>query len=103
MKQIKIANIVLVVGLVVVPFNVLAESWSCSSGNDVREIQIQLTGPDPVPCDVVYRKQTEGYEDQILWSAKNDDSYCEEKAEGLVARLEASGWVCTETVSETPQ
>ena len=87
------------IALITVPTGAYANSWSCSHGNDVREVHIEYTTSNYVPCNVVYKKQTEGIEDQILWSANNDDSYCDEKAEGLVARLESSGWVCTETIS----
>jgi len=93
-------NRTLAVILLAAPLSAYADSWSCSHGNDVREIHIERTTSESVPCDVVYKKQTEGVEDQILWSASNDDSYCEEKAQGLVAKLESFGWVCAETVSE---
>ena len=91
---------ILTVILLITPVSAYADSWSCSRGNDVREVHIELTTSSPVPCHVVYKKQTEGVEDQILWSANNDDSYCDEKAQGLVARLESFEWVCTETISE---
>ena len=86
--------------LFIAPLGASADSWSCSRGNDVREIHIELTTPSPVPCHVVYKKQTEGVEDKILWSANSDDNYCEEKAQGLLANLESFGWVCTETIYE---
>ena len=79
--------------------NVYADSWNCSSSNLVREVIIEYPQGGSVPCDVVYKKQTEGFEDQVLWSAENEEGYCEEKARGLVANLESWGWVCLETVS----
>ena len=82
------------------PISAYADSWSCSRDNDVREIHIELTTTSPAPCHVVYKKQTEGVEDQILWSANNDDFYCDVKAQGLVAKLESFNWVCAETISE---
>lgn len=91
---------ILTVALLAAPLSVYAESWSCSHGNDVREVQIEHPTDSPVPCNVVYKKQTEGVEDQILWNATSDDSYCEEKAQGFIAKLESWGWVCAETVSE---
>ena len=90
----------LVVTCLVVPVSAYAESWSCSHDNNVREVHIERTTSESVPCNVVYKKLTEGVDDQILWNAENDDSYCEEKAEGLIAKLESSGWVCTETVRD---
>ena len=92
---------ILAVILITLPLGAYADSWSCSRGNDVREIHIELTTSSPVPCHVVYKKQTEGVDDKILWSANNDDNYCEEKAQGLVAKLESFGWVCAETINET--
>ena len=90
----------LVVTCLFIPVGAYAESWSCSHGNDVREVHIERTTAEAVPCNVVYKKLTEGVDDQILWNAENDDSYCEEKAEGFVAKLESWGWVCAETVHE---
>ena len=52
-----------------------------------------------MPCNVIYKKQTEGFEDQVLWSAESQDGYCEEKAREFVGKLESWGWVCLETVS----
>jgi len=89
-----------VVAVFSVPVSAYAESWSCSNDNLVREVHVVRTNSDPVPCNVVYKKQTEGVEDQVLWSAENDEAYCIDKAKGLVATLEASGWVCTETIIE---
>ena len=82
-----------------VSFNTYADSWNCSRSDLVREVVIQYPEGGAVPCNVVYKKQTEGVEDEALWSALNEEGYCEEKARELVATLESSGWVCLETVS----
>jgi hypothetical protein len=87
---------VLVLG---VSFNAYADSWNCSRSDLVREVVIEYPEGGAVPCNVVYKKQTEGVEDEVLWSALNEEGYCEEKARELVATLESSGWVCLETVS----
>ena len=79
--------------------NVYADSWNCSHDDLVREVIIEYPQGGSLPCDVVYKKQTEGVEDQVLWSADNEEGYCEEKARELVANLESWGWVCLETVS----
>jgi len=92
--------LILVVAFFAVPVSAYAESWSCSQDSNVREVHIERTTDSPVPCSVVYKKQTEGVEDQILWFAENDDSYCEEKANDFVAKLESWGWVCAETVHD---
>ena len=75
----------------VLPISAYADSWSCSHGRDVREIHNMSTTPAAAPCQVVYKKLTEGVEDQVLWTAKNDASYCEDKAKGFVAKLESFG------------
>ena len=82
------------------PVAALADSWSCSQGNDVREVHIVRSPPNPVPCEVLYRKLTEGVEDQVLWNAQHDASYCDDKARGLVSKLESFGWVCVETIRD---
>ena len=91
---------ILAIACFTLPFSVHADSWSCSKSNDVREVHIERTTSEPVPCHVLYKKQTEGVEDQVLWNANNDATYCEEKAQGLIAKLESVGWVCTETVRD---
>ena len=83
-----------------IPVSAYADSWSCSHGNDVREVHIERTAGQSAPCHVLYKKQTEGVEDQIPWNAENDGTYCEEKAQGLIAKLESWGWVCTETIRD---
>jgi hypothetical protein len=90
----------LVVTCFAAPISAYAESWSCSQDNNVREVHIERPTSESVPCNVVYKKLTEGVDDQILWNAENDDSYCEEKAEAFVAKLESWGWVCAETVHD---
>ncbi len=93
----------LLVVLFFVPVSAQADAWSCSHGNDVREVSIERSTPSPVPCHVIYKKPTEGIEDQVLWAANHDDSYCDVKANGLIATLESAGWVCTETISDNTQ
>ena len=96
MSQIKLGLYIVVVSLFS-PVVVYADSWSCSHDNDVREVHIMSTGA-AVPCEVVYKKLTEGVEDQVLWNANNDASYCEDKARGFIEKLESWGWVCAETI-----
>jgi hypothetical protein len=86
-----------------VSVNAYADSWNCSHDDLVREVMIEYPQGGSLPCDVVYKKQTEGVEDQVLWSAESQEGYCEDKAHELVAKLESWGWVCLETVSEEPE
>lgn len=85
--------------LITASVNASADSWNCSRDDLVREVIIEYPQGGSLPCDVVYKKPTEGVEDQVPWSAENEEGYCEAKARELVATLESSGWVCLETVS----
>jgi len=80
-------------------FNAYADSWSCSNNDLVREVVIQYPEGGSLPCNVIYKKQTEGFEDQVLWSAQTEEGYCGHNARDLVNRLESWGWVCMETVN----
>ena len=86
--------------LLSIPASVYADSWSCRHDNNVREIHIVRESSAPVPCSVLYKKLTEGVEDQTLWNATSDANYCEEKAKEFVARQEGWGWTCVETISD---
>ena len=86
--------------LLALSFNVFSSSWSCRHDNNVREIQVVQTTSAAVPCSVVYRKLTEGVEDQVLWTAENDENFCQAKAEELVEKQTSWGWTCVETLSE---
>lgn len=99
MNILKPALPVLVVSLIA-PLSAYAESWSCRHDNDVREVHLMQPADAPVPCEVVYKKLTEGVEDQVLWNAQNDAAYCEEKAAAFVAKLEGWGWTCVETIQD---
>jgi len=70
-------------------------STECSYGDMVRRVVIMTEPGVSVPCEVHYYKDSEAPgEDQVLWSADQQAGYCEEKAAGLVARLEGWGWNC---------
>ncbi len=72
-----------------------AESWICEYSTMIREINVVRDTPAQAPCSVAYNKQSEGEGTQILWSAQNDGSYCDVKANGLAQKLEGMGWTCT--------
>ena len=90
----------LTIAMLAIPFNTFADSWSCRHDNNVREIHIKLETSAPAPCSVVYKKLTEGVEDQVLWTAQNDGNYCEEKAKAFVEKQTGWGWTCVETISD---
>jgi hypothetical protein len=75
----------------------------CTYGDMVRRVVIMTEPGVSVPCEVHYFKDTEAPgEDQVLWSASQQAGYCEEKAAGLVAKLEEWGWDCGATDPATP-
>ncbi len=86
--------------LLALPLTLLADSWSCRKNNDVREIHIVRPSGEAVPCQVVYKKLTEGVEDQVLWSAENDAAFCEDKAKAFVEKQVGWGWTCVETIAD---
>ena len=91
----------LIITLFAIPLTGYAESWSCKHDNHVREINIQHETTEALPCSVVYKKQTEGIDDQTLWTASSDAGYCEEKARALVEKHVGWGWACEEAGAET--
>lgn len=70
--------------------------YHCQGGDIVRRVIIDVgdlsTG---LPCEVVYWKDTEapGVR-RVLWNARSDAKFCEDKAAGLVKKLNSSGWQC---------
>lgn len=97
MKKLNLLSQAAAIALLAVTYNAQATSWTCSHDNKVREIHIQSASPDSaVPCSVVYKKISEGVEDQILWSAENDASYCEDKASAFIDKQTSWGWTCVE-------
>lgn len=78
--------------------------YQCTYGDMQRRVEIITEPGVEVPCSVHYFKDTEAPgEQQVLWSAENDASYCRTKAMEFVAKLEGWGWDCgrgVATVSE---
>lgn len=89
--------------VMVAPVSALANTWSCTHNNLIRTVSIEYSDPDTAPCAVNYTKETEGVEMQTLWKAENDTTYCTEKAEGLVAKLESWGWACSTDETAEPE
>ena len=89
--------------LAVIPALTLAQTAEtrCTNGDTVRRVVIMSEPGVSVPCEVHYFRDTEAPgEDQVLWSANSQHGYCEEKAAGLVSKLEGWGWTCSAV--ETP-
>lgn len=72
-----------------------AESWICEHDNLVREISVESETGAAAPCTVSYNKASEGLGSSVLWTARTDGAYCEEKANGLAEKLKGFGWDCT--------
>ena len=71
------------------------DKYRCSFGDMQRRVEISSEPGVEVPCSVHYFKDTEmPGEQQVLWSADNDPTYCRSKALELVAKLEGWGWDC---------
>ncbi|MGI9492222.1 MAG: hypothetical protein ACR2QF_07485, partial [Geminicoccaceae bacterium] len=74
--------------------------YTCRSGETVRRVIVEVgdfsTG---LPCEVVYWKDSEapGVR-RVLWNARSDARFCQDKAAGLVAKLDDSGWNCDEGI-----
>lgn len=63
----------------------------CVNGSNTRRVELAGTSP----CTVHYKKETEkpGH-DEVLYTAKNDQKYCEIKAQAFVEKLTGMGWKC---------
>lgn len=69
--------------------------FQCTLGDMQRRVEIVTEPGVEVPCSVHYYKDTEAPgEQQALWTAQNDASYCSSKARELVSKLQGWGWDC---------
>lgn len=70
--------------------------YSCAQQGLTRRIEVYyLNAPEAVPCEVNYYKDSEVPDTkQTLWQAQNSQGYCEDKAQGFVAKLSNWGWDC---------
>ena len=82
------------IAVMLAPVSALANTWSCTHNNLIRTVSI-VSEEGTTRCEVNYTKETEGVEMQTLWSAENQADYCQEKAEGFIAKLTSWGWDCT--------
>ena len=70
--------------------------YQCRRGELLRRVQLGGSpAGQPLPCEVVYWKDTERPgSGQILWNATIDQQYCEDKASAFVEQLRGWGWRC---------
>jgi hypothetical protein len=82
----------------IVAFAQSTDTYQCTMSGLTRRVEIAREGDSPVPCEVLYFKDSEAPgERQVLWSAANESGYCEAQAQGFVERLEGLGWECQST------
>jgi hypothetical protein len=75
-----------------------SDTYQCTMGDLTRRVEIAREGGSPVPCEVLYFKDSEAPgQRQVLWSATNEAGYCESQAQGFVERLQGLGWECQST------
>jgi hypothetical protein len=88
----------LAAALPTVAFAQSSDTYQCTMSDLTRRVEIAREGDSPVPCEVLYFKDSEAPgERQVLWSAANESGYCEAQAQGFVERLEGLGWECEAT------
>lgn len=64
----------------------------CTRANQTRIIEVVYPEDSQRPaCEVIYTKQGNS---NVLWSARNDMSYCEQKAMKFIAKQQGWGWDC---------
>jgi hypothetical protein len=69
---------------------------SCTSGDLVRRVVVEVGDlSTSLPCEVIYWKDKEAPgERRVLWNARSDAAFCDQKAAGLVNKLSTAGWQC---------
>lgn len=67
------------------------KTTQCTFGKNVRLIEIAYPEGTETPCEVKYTKNGET---RVLWSARAERGYCEEKAAAFIEKQESWGWQC---------
>lgn len=67
----------------------------CKNGDMVRRVKVGAN--EGAACQVSYMKETEepGGTEKVLWNAKQEASYCQDKADGFIEKLKGMGWTCS--------
>lgn len=89
-------GLVITLAMLTLPTVASAESWICEQGDLMREIIVSRETGNPLPCSVVYTKDTENQASQVLWSAQFDGAYCDAQANNFAEKLRGFGWTCSE-------
>ena len=66
----------------------------CKNGAMVRRVKLGFVEGNT--CQVSYMKETEepGGSEKVLWNAKQEPNYCQDKAQGFIDKLKGMGWTC---------
>lgn len=64
----------------------------CQLGDAVRVIEVVYPEGGELPCEVRYQREGE---QSVLWRARNEAGYCEQKAAEFVEKQRGWGWQCT--------
>lgn len=70
------------------------QEWTCKRGGIVRKLVIHAEPYGATPCEIVYKKPTEGIPDIVIARALRDFSFCESKAEEVALKLQNGDWDC---------
>ncbi|MCG7895347.1 MAG: hypothetical protein JAZ12_12920 [Candidatus Thiodiazotropha taylori] len=96
MKQLAFKTWGVLLAPLLFPLASLADSWSCDYEHLTRSVVILYPNePSRLPCKVYYAKPQENVIPRTLWEARNEEGYCQRKAEGFIEKLESWGWQCT--------
>ncbi len=71
----------------------VAKRLSCVTGNYTRMIELVYEGPGmSLPC--IVRQQKQGQQAGVLWRARFQSNYCDEKIESYRDKLSTAGFSC---------
>ncbi len=100
----KILAVSLVAMLPCLSFAEGPQNYLCTYSDLQRRVEILYETGMTLPCEVHYYKDTEAPGDkQVLWRAMNEASYCEDKAQEFIVKLQDLGWSCGQSQDmETP-
>ncbi len=72
------------------------QSHQCERYGIERTVELVTPEGASVPCQVVYSKPMEDQSSTSLWTAQNDGSYCQQKYDNFIVKLETQlEWSCT--------
>jgi len=72
----------------------------CTYGDKERKIEIAYPQNTTLPCEVQYTKDGEM---KVLWNAKGEVGFCEEKAASFVEKHRSWGWQCASPADLSPE